>query len=87
MMQGRSRPPGQEGCMLLGWKSITAATGFCPRTIKRLARTEGFPLAYITRRPVTSRQLIEGWLHGLVKQADQVDPVGREGRAEEMSRE
>lgn len=48
--------------MITGWQEIQEVTGFCPRTIRKLAREEDFPLVMVCKRPVTSRSLIDRWL-------------------------
>jgi predicted DNA-binding transcriptional regulator AlpA len=47
--------------MLTGWKDITKYTGFSRNTIKKLMKNEGFPLQYISTKPVTTQQAILAW--------------------------
>ena len=50
-----------EPVILLGWKEIARALGLTAKTAKRWAKHYGLPVAYIGRRPSTTRKAIEKW--------------------------
>ena len=54
--------------MIIGWDKIRESTGLSQRMVKRLAKTEAFPLYYIGGRPVTSSSLVDEWLKHRIKE-------------------
>ena len=54
--------------ILRGWKDICkAAGGMSPKTVRKLMRTEGFPVAYVEGSPQTTDGLIQEWTEKHVK--------------------
>jgi hypothetical protein len=48
--------------MLTGWKEIEQHVGLTQKVLRPLIETEGVPIRYIGKKPVTTPELLDEWV-------------------------